>query len=162
MRKPTLPIALAALAVCAAAIAVPVAARPAGGHAAPSGTLVLTGKAAPADQKTIEAAPKGESVGDRLLQSETLRRNGRPAARAESDCMLVDATYEGAQCTITLLLGNGSLVLGGASVSKHIPGVGGTDDPYTILGGTGAYEGASGTAQVNTTSKGDTVVIRFE
>ena len=40
---------------------------------------------------------------------------------------------------------DGRLTLQGASVSKPIPGVGGTGEQYAITGGTGAYQGATGT-----------------
>jgi len=53
-----------------------------GQHDAPTGTMSLTGKQRPADQKTIDLKPRGESVGDRMLSSETLRRDGRQPHRS--------------------------------------------------------------------------------
>ena len=47
---------------------------------------------------------------------------------------------------------NGRLTLHGASVSKPIPGVGGTGEEYAITGGTGAYQGATGTMRAPETT----------
>jgi hypothetical protein len=129
-----------------------------GAGAAPTGTLTLTGRPS---QKTIDIAPKGESVGDRLITSETLRAQGRPAARMEADCLLVDRTYQGALCTATLIFGDGKLLLGGASLSERVPGIGGRGNDYAILGGSGAYIGASGTAEIESTRRGDRISLRF-
>jgi hypothetical protein len=150
----------AALAATGGALAL--TALPASGEdARPTGTMVLTGTQRPADQNTIDLKPRGESVGDRMLSSETLRRDGSPVARVESECLLVDATYEGAQCTFTIMFRDGVLIGQGASVSTRIPGVARTDDDFAILGGTGPYEGASGSVKVESTSKGDRVTLRF-
>jgi hypothetical protein len=132
-----------------------------GAGAAPTGTLTLTGKPSPRDQKTIDIAPKGESVGDRVIISETLRSEGGPTARMESDCLLVDRTYQGALCSATLIFRDGKLLLGGASLSKRVPRIGGGGNDFAIVGGTGAYTAASGTAQVKSTSKGDRITLRF-
>ena len=40
---------------------------------------------------------------------------------------------------------DGRLTLQGAPIDKRIPGVGGRGEEFAITGGTGAYEGASGT-----------------
>jgi hypothetical protein len=148
-----------AAAVSGAATALAFGALPATGQSGPlTGTFVLTGKARAQDTKQVDVKPKGESVGDRLIISETLRGEGR-VARAESDCVLVDTTYQGAQCTTSLLFADGQIVLSGASVSKKIPTVGDGGEDYAILGGTGAYAGAAGTVTLKQDSKGDTVTV---
>ena len=157
MNKLTLLAALGAAGTAAA-----ITALPAGGHADPSTrTIGLTGKQRVADQRTIDVAPRGESVGDRLLSSETLRRGRAPVARVESECVLLDATYEGAQCTFTMMFRDGVLIAQGASVSKHVPGVDATDEDFVILGGTGRFARASGSVSVDSTRNGDRVTIRI-
>jgi hypothetical protein len=143
--------------VAAGAAAIALTFVPAAG-AAPAGTLTLTGKPS---QRTIDVAPKGESVGDRLITSETLRSAGRPVARMEADCVLVDSVYQGAQCTATVIFHDGQLVLGGATLSKPVPHIGGHDNEFAILGGTGRYAGATGTAQLQSTRRQDRLTIRF-
>lgn len=152
---------LIGIAVMAAASALAFAALPASGQdTQPTRTLKLTGKPRPADLKMIDVRPHGESVGDRMVQSETLRQGKAPAARVESDCLLVDRTYEGAQCNFTLIFDDGTIIAEGASVSKRIPGIGGTDEDFAILGGTGAYDGASGSVALRSTGTRDNVTIR--
>jgi hypothetical protein len=149
-------------ALAATASALALSALPASGQdGRPSGTLVLTGTQRPADQKTIDVKPRGESVGDRMISSETLRHNGAPVARVESECLLLDATYEGAQCIFTIMFRDGVLIGQGASVSKRVPGVDRADEDFAILGGTGRYAGVSGSVKVESTSQGHRVTVRF-
>jgi hypothetical protein len=157
MKKLTITAALAA-----AGSAVAVTTLPASGHdAQATRTIVLTGTPRPADQKTIDLAPRGESVGDRMLSSETLRRHSVPVGREEGECVLLDPTYEGAQCTFTIMFRDGVLIAQGASVSKRIPGIGSTDQRFAILGGTGPYTGASGSVDVQSTRRGHRVTLEL-
>ena len=150
----------AALAVAGSAIAL--SALPASGHdAQATRTIVLTGTPRPADHKTIDLKPRGESVGDRMLSSETLRRHGVPVGREEGECVLLDTTYEGAQCSFTIMFRDGILIAQGASVSKRIPGIGSTDQRFAILGGTGPYTGASGSVNVQSTRNGHRVTLQL-
>jgi Phosphotransferase enzyme family len=143
----------AALATAGTAIAL--TALPASGHRAQGPrTIVLTGTPRPADQKTIDLRPRGESVGDRMLSSETLRRHGVPVTREEGECVLLDRTYEGAQCTLTIMFHDGVLIGQGASVSKRIPGIGSTDGRFAIVGGTGPSTAAAGSVSVRSTRSG--------
>lgn len=153
---------LAMLAVAAAAGALALSALPASGqNTRPSGTMVLTGTQRAVDEKTVDLKPRGESVGDRIISSETLRRGAAPIARVESECLLVDATYQGAQCTLTIMFHDGVVIGQGASVSKRVPGVNPTNGDFAILGGTGPYEGASGGINVESTKTGHRVTLRF-
>jgi hypothetical protein len=129
---------------------------------AAGGTLTLTGRPRPADVKTVDVKPKGESVGDRLVQSETLYNGKAVAARVESDCVLVDPSYQGAQCTATLIFKDGLVIAQTVSVSKRIPGVDGTNEDFAILGGTGAHVGAAGTIAVRSSNGRDRVTIAFQ
>jgi hypothetical protein len=148
--------------LAAAASAAALSALPASGHdARRARTIVLTSVARPADQKTIDLKPRGESVGDRMLSSETLRRGGVPVAREEGDCVLLDPSYLGAQCSFTLMFRDGVLIGQGASVTKPVPGVGDTPDDFAIVGGTGRFKGASGSVNVQSTRTGHRVTLRL-
>jgi hypothetical protein len=151
-----------AAAIAAAGAVVALTALPASGHRAQvPGPIVLTGTQRSVDEKTIDLKPRGESVGDRMLSSETLRRDGKPVARVESECTLLDATLEGAQCSFTIMFHDGILIGQGASVSKPIPGLGTTDQRFAVLGGTGRYTGASGSVDVQPTRTGHRVTLQL-
>ena len=139
---------------------------PAAGHdVKPSGTLVFSGKGSSRDQATVDVRPKGISLGDHFLGSETLRQAGALAGRMEADCVVIDRRFQGQACSLTLILKEGQVSAQGAGVDKRIPGVGGTTAPtgddYAIAGGTGAYQGAAGTLRVKSTPTSDTVTILF-
>lgn len=157
MKKLTITATLAAV-----GSAIALTALPASGHRAQAtGTIVLTSTPRSVDQKTTDLKPHGESVGDRMLSSETLRRHGVPVGRVESECVLVDATYQGAQCTFTIMFHDGVLIGQGASVNKRVPGVGATTQDFAVLGGTGPYTGASGSVTVQSAAKGHRVTLRL-
>jgi hypothetical protein len=64
------------------------------------------------------------------------------------------------QCTLTAVLADGSITLQGASLSKALPGASApASDVYAITGGTGAYEGATGTMRRSGNGKVDTDVF---
>jgi hypothetical protein len=149
-------------AVAALGLALTISALPASGQdTTPTGTLVLTGTERHADQKTIDLKPRGESVGDRIISAETLRRDGTPVAREVGECLLVDPRYEGAQCTFTIMFHDGIVIGQGASLSKRVPGVDPTNDEFAIVAGTGPYARASGTVKVQSTRTGHRVTITF-
>ncbi|MGH2967973.1 MAG: hypothetical protein ACRDK0_02735 [Solirubrobacteraceae bacterium] len=150
-----------ALAVLAAGtIAAIVAVLPAQGQD-PAGTRTLefTSTEKQGDERMIDARPKGPSVGDRWLLASTLRRAGKTAGRLEGDCVGVDKRFGVLQCSVIVILADGRLTLQGASVSKRIPGVGGTGEEYAITGGTGAYVGASGTMRRTGNGDRDTLTL---
>ena len=160
-RKSTL---LAALAT--AAVVTGVVVLPATGHdVKPSGTLAFTGKGSSRDQKMVDIQPKGISLGDHFLGAETLRQAGARAGRMEVDCVVIDRAYAGQACSLTLILKAGQVAAQGAGVDKRIPGVGGTTPPtgdeFAILGGTGAYQGASGTLRLKSGRAADAVTLLF-
>jgi hypothetical protein len=132
--------------IAAGTIATLAAVLPAHGQDAPGPrTLTVTTTEQHGDEHPIDTRPKGPSVGDRWLLATTLRQAGKPAGRLEADCVGVDKTYGVLQCNLVAILADGRLTLQGASVSKRIPRVGGTGEQYAITGGTGAYQGATGT-----------------
>jgi hypothetical protein len=128
-----------------------------------SGNLVFTGKAKKRDQKIVDVAPKGISLGDRSLVSETLKQGGATAGRLEADCAVIDASYEGQVCQITLLLKDGQITAQGGGLNKPLAGVGptstGAGDESAITGGTRSYQGASGSVTVKSGRSGDTVTV---
>src|SRR5438067_7212683 len=90
-RKSTL---LAAL--VAAGVVTGVVVLPATGHdVKPSGTLAFTGKGSSRDQKMVDVRPRGISLGDHFLGSETLRQAGARVGRMEVDCVAIDRRYQG-------------------------------------------------------------------
>jgi len=139
---------------------------PATGHdVKPSGTVSFTGKGSSRDQKMVDVRPKGISLGDQFLGAETLRQAGALAGRMEADCVVIDRTYAGQACSLTLILKGGRVTAQGAGVDKRIPGVGGTTPPagdeFAITGGTGAYQGAAGTLRLKSGRTGDAVTLLF-
>ena len=154
---------LLAVLVTIAAVGVVV---PATGHdVKPGGTLAFTGKGSSRDQKMVDVPPKGLSLGDHFLGAEALRQAGAAAGRMEADCVVIDRTYAGQACNLTLILKDGQVTAQGAGVDKRIPGVGGTTPPtgdeFAITGGTGAYRGAAGTLRLKSGRTGDAVTLLF-
>lgn len=152
------------LAVLAAGGAVAAAtALPATGQEVPtSRTLTLTSITAKGSERSIDAPPRGDSVGDRFVFASTLRRGEALAGRMEGDCLAVDLKFEGMQCTLTAVLTDGSITLQGASLSKRIPdATAPAADVYAITGGTGAHVGAAGTMRRSGNGKVDTDVFEL-
>jgi hypothetical protein len=149
-----------AAALTAGTIAALVAVLPAQGQDATGArTLTFTSTEKQGEEHVIDTRPKGPSVGDRWLLASTLRQAGKVAGRLEGDCVGVDKTYGVLQCSLVVILPDGRLTIQGASVSKRIPGVGGTGEEYAITGGTGAYQGATGTMRRNGNDTRDTLTI---
>ena len=153
-------------ALATAVIATGVVVLPATGHdVKPSGTLAFTGKGSSRDRKMVDVRPKGISLGDQFLGAETLRLAGGPAGRMEVDCVVIDHTFAGQACSLTLILKDGQVTAQGAGVDKRIPGVGGTTPPtgdeFAITGGTGAYRGAAGTLRLKSGRTADAVTLLF-
>jgi hypothetical protein len=136
-------IALAAVLVAAVAAAVSVAR--AGGAARRTLTVV----AHPRGVKTQMANPKRPALGDRVVEQGGLTTTAGKA----------DGTY-GLQSTLLSLTGRGSelalaaLALPSGTITAA--GVHAAQDSFTlpVLGGTGAYEGAHGTASFAAGAKG--------
>jgi hypothetical protein len=150
--------AVAALAAGAAATAAAV--LPASGQApTPTRTLTYTSTEKKRDSNATDVKPKGDSVGDRFAFSSTLHQSGNVAGRVEADCVAVDRTYEGLQCSLVVLLPDGRMTLQGVGLSKAIPGVGRFGEEYTVTGGTGAYASATGTMRRSGSGTRDTITF---
>ena len=152
---------LATLAVGTAVAAA--VALPATGQETPATrTLTLTSVQAKDAERSIDAPPRGQSMGDSFVFASTLRNGAQMAGRMEGDCLAVDVKFQGLQCTLTAVLADGSITLQGASLSKHIPGATAPSaDVYAITGGTGAYLGAAGTMHRRGNGKTDTDVFEL-
>lgn len=149
-----------AAALTAGTIAALIAVLPAHGQDPPGArTLTFTSTEKQGEEHALDTRPRGPSVGDRWLLASTLRQAGKVAGRLEGDCVGVDKTFGVLQCSLVVILPEGRLALQGASVSKRIPGIGGSGEEYAITGGTGAYQGATGTMRRSGNDKRDTLTF---
>jgi hypothetical protein len=149
--------------VAAGAVAAAVAALPASGQDAPrQRTLEFTSVQRPRDFKLIDMRPRGDSAGDRYTFSTTLRSGGKPAGRLEADCVAVDPTYQGLQCSTVAILADGRLTAQGAYLGKRVPGIGRVGEQYAITAGTGAYEGVTGVVRRHGGGKRDTLTLTLK
>lgn len=146
--------------VAAGAVAAAIAALPASGQDAPTErTLEFTSAQSPRDFKVIDLRPRGDSAGDRYTFSTTLKSAGRRAGRLEADCVAVDPTYQGLQCSVVAFLADGRLTAQGAYLGKRVPGVGRVGEQYSITSGSGAYEGVTGIVRRHGNGKHDTLTL---
>jgi hypothetical protein len=146
--------------LAAAATTALVAVLPAGGQE-PAGlqSFTFTSTQKQGDERYIDLPPKGPSAGDRIVLSSRLSEGGRAAGRLEGDCVLQDKPFAVIHCGIVVLRADGRLTLHGAYAGKRIPRVGGTREEYAVTGGTGAYQGATGTLTRSGGGKRDTLTL---
>ena len=95
----------------------------------------------------VDNAPRGPSGGDTWQASGDVSENGARIGRLEVTTTLVDAKFHAGLQTGILLLTDGSITYQGVGIGKPIPGIPATAsvNVYPISGGTGAYDGATGT-----------------
>src|SRR5919201_2313711 len=143
MLRPTLIVA-AASATVAAAVPLHSAA------AAPSGSFTLRASLDRHSLVRVDTPPKGTSPGDTIVFSTSLRRAGKSDGRAEFVQTVVDPRYRGVSMRADLLLADGTLELQGAGLSRQALGGAkpSSETDMAIVGGTGAYTGASGIVQL--------------
>jgi len=81
----------------------------------------------------------------------SLRRRGKPAGRGEFVQTVVDDRYRGISIRADLLLPEGTIELQGAGLSIRPPGGAkpSRETAMAIVGGTGAYAGAGGSADLS-------------
>ena len=148
----------ALIAAAAATLVATVVALPASGQDQPDRrTLSYVSTEKQRDFRFVDARPKGESVGDRYTFSSTLHSAGKRVGRLEADCVAVDATYEGLQCSGVAIFADGRMAVQGASLGKRVPGVGKVREEYVITGGSGAYEGVTGVMRRSGNGQRDTL-----
>jgi len=137
---------------CAAAIVVTgaIAAISAQGQA--TRTLTFTSPRPSArDIKEVDVRPRGISIGDQFVAGQDLRTGGRLVGRMMGVCTAADQSFEGRQCVATLVLRDGQLTAQGGGLNRHLPGAPASTqhgDAFAVTGGTGAYEGATGTLTI--------------
>jgi hypothetical protein len=139
-------IVIPAVAAVAVASVVPLASAP----AAPSGSFTLTARLDRHSMVRVDTRPKGTSPGDVFVFSTSLRRGGNADGRAEFVQTVVDPRYQGISMRADLLLSDGTLELQGAGLSRRAPGGAkpSSETDMAIVGGTGAYAGASGSVHL--------------
>ena len=139
-------ILLSVVAAAAIASAVPLASAP----AAPSSSFTLLARLDRHSMVRVDARPKGTSPGDVFVFSTSLRRGGKLDGRAEFVQSVVDPRYRGVSMRADLLLSDGTLELQGAGLSRRAPGGAKptSETDMAIVGGTGAYAGASGSVKL--------------
>jgi hypothetical protein len=100
----------------------------------------------------IDTGKKGFSIGDSFIFSEQLLQNGQQVGFDHIICThAADWPSSAESCTGTATLANGTLELAG--LSKR--------GPFTVavLGGTGSYAGARGTAKITSQGEKGTLTI---
>ena len=100
----------------------------------------------------IDAGKKGFSIGDAFIFSEQLLQNGKQVGVDHIVCThAADWPSSAESCSGTVVLANGTLQLSG--LSKR--------GPFTVavLGGTGAYAGARGSAKITSQGEKGTLTI---
>lgn len=116
--------------------------------AAPEGTMVLTARFEPRSMFKVGAGRHGPSPGETIVFSTSLTREGKAAGRGEFVQTIVDPRFRGVSTTADLLLPDGTIELQGAGLSSRPPGGAkpSRETDMAIVGGTGAYSGAGGSA----------------
>lgn len=100
----------------------------------------------------IDTGKKGFSIGDSFIFSEQLLQNGKQVGYDHIVCTHAANWPTSAEsCTGTVVLANGTLELDGLS----------KQGPFTVavLGGTGSYAGARGTARITSHGEKGTLAI---
>jgi len=120
--------------------------------ASPEGTMTLTARFEPRSMVKVGGG-KGPSPGETIVFSTSLKRGGKPAGRGEFVQTVVDPKYRGISIRADLLLADGTIELQGGGVSLRPPGEAKPtrETDMAIVGGTGAYAGAAGSADLSAT-----------
>jgi hypothetical protein len=98
----------------------------------------------------VDQGGPGPTVGDQLVFSDTVYRNGTEFGTSTSTCVMAKVTATTATCTQVVLfaLPDGQLTLEGIAVGPNHPPKPGEEAAFTlaVTGGTGAYRTARGEA----------------
>lgn len=119
-------------------------------EAAPDGSITVLAKLDRHSLATAGGGHKGHSPGETIVFSTALSENGKPAGRGEFVQTIVDPRFRGVSFRADLLLPTGTIELQGSGLSKRPPGgaMPRSETEMAIVGGTGAYAGASGTVRL--------------
>jgi hypothetical protein len=102
----------------------------------------------------VDNAPKGESPGDAISFTDTLRQHGAAVGFAEASGTLVDAKRDANELQGTFNLRDGQIMIGGISLGNA------AIQTFAIVGGTGRYQGARGTVSIRTGAHRSTITFR--
>jgi hypothetical protein len=102
----------------------------------------------------VDNAPRGASPGDLLGFRESVRSGGARFGRDHGTCIAVSRSV--VDCAITAELRDGRLVL------RLVQDVRKRVNTAVLLGGTGAYRGATGVASVRSTRTGNRIAIEID
>ena len=134
----------------------------AAGHARRTLTFMVPPPAA-RDQQQVDVPPSGPSLGDQFIVAGSLRRHGQLFGRVLTLCEFNDATFQGEQCSVTLVLRNGTITAHTGGLDRRLPHAPppGADDVLAVTGGTGSYEGANGTIRTGHRRHADTLTVNL-
>jgi len=131
-------------------------------HGDPGRTLTFTAPPpAPRDQHQVDVPPHGLSLGDQFVGAVSLRTHDELFGRALNICTITDASFQGQQCAITLVLRNGQITVYGGGLDRklpHSPPPSGAD-VFAVTGGTGSYAGANGTLTIRHGRHADVFIV---
>lgn len=141
-RRAGLVAATAGVALTAVALLAGAAFRTATAQAAAATTIVLDARQVATH--FVDNAPKGESPGDTISFTDTLRQHGKNVGFAEVTGTLVDHQRDADQLQGTIHLAAGDIVIAGISLGQA------ADQTFAIIGGTGRYATSRGSVTIHT------------
>lgn len=102
----------------------------------------------------VDNMPKGESSGDTIQFTDVLRQHGHIVGYAEALGTLVDQARDIDELQGTIRLSAGEIMIAGISVGQA------ATQTFAIVGGTGSYARAHGTASIHTSPHATTIRLR--
>jgi len=116
------------------------------------------------DQQQVDVPPKGPSLGDQFIVAGSLRRHGQLFGRVLTLCEFNDATFQGEQCTITLVLRTGIITAHVGGLDRRLPNAPPppAGDVFAVTGGTGTFQSANGTITTHHGQHADTLTVDLE
>lgn len=123
------------------------------GATATANAIVLNAKQA--ETHFVDNKPKGESPGDTIQFTDVLRQHGHVVGYAEAFGTLVDHARDIDELQGTVHLSAGEIMIAGISLGQA------ATQTFAIVGGTGSYASAHGTATIYTSSRATTITLRL-
>lgn len=102
----------------------------------------------------VDNTPKGESPGDTIQFTDVLRQHGHVVGYAEALGTLVDHARDIDELQGTIHLSAGEIMIAGISAGQA------ATQTLAIVGGTGSYASAHGTASIHTSPRATTITLR--
>jgi Dirigent-like protein len=124
-----------------------------GGNDEETETLELVSITNPKTEQNVDVGESGESAGDHFILNEELQQDGEAVGTTHADCTLTGTRQDPTGfCRAALELDQGTLVLEGPFNFEQ------ETVELAIIGGTGDYENASGTATFDVSEQKETPV----